>query len=518
MNSRTTLLVAALLALLPGARSFAQADAVSDAATAEPAPAPTDTVAEDAAAEDAAPDVAAADERLDLLDQTVPVADDVTGPPEADDAPELTDREQMMAEFERFKSLEAAGVFDQAENVAKRVVEMSIQLNGPRSNDTARALNNLGLIQHRMRNYEAAQQNFQSAIDILTENEDKLSRMLINPLKGLGASQLEGGRPDLAADTYGQAVHISHVNEGPHNLEQIEILEALAETNLRLGQLQEARDNQDSIYALSLRHFSGSAMDMVPSLLRRAAWQRRTGYILDERATHRRIIRIIESEKGKDDVALIEPLTRLGQSYFYVDTSESTSYQSSSVASGEMYFKRAVRIAEEHPNSDWVTLADSKLALADYYNFRGDQGRARKTYADVWELLSADEERLGKRREELERLTALNADPISQYIAGATRNDLLTGSTDLREGRIVVGYDVSSRGRVSSLKIVEVDPEDFDDMRRYVVRELRTRIYRPRFEDGEAVDTPNQVFTHSFYYLQGELDKIREQSEPSPDG
>lgn len=458
---------------------------------------------------------AADEDSLNGLDQTVPVAEEdealVDSPPEDDI--DLNDRDLLIAEFERFKTLQEVGSYDEALNAAKRVVEMSITQTGPTSNDTARSLSNLGLVQHRVGNYDAAQQNFQSAIDIITDNEDKLSSMLINPLKGLGAAQVAGGRPDLASKTYSQAVHISHVNSGPHNLDQIEILEALAETNLRLGEIASAKNNQDMIYALNLRHYRGNSMDLIDPLMRRASWQRRTGYILDERATYRRIIRIIETKNSKDDLSLIEPLMRLGESYFYVDTSESNAFQSSSVTSGELYFKRAVRIAEENPEATWQTLVDTKLALADHYNFRGDQSRARKVYSEVWDLLSDDEARLETRRNKLEQLIALNEDAIARYIGSATRKDRTSANSELREGRIVVTYDVSSRGRVGNLRIVEEEPAEFDDLRRTVVRELRTRIFRPRHVDGQPVDTPDQVYRHTYYYLQDELEQARDTAE-----
>jgi len=462
-------------------------------------------------------------DRITVLDQVVPVADEASAedrpagddqdgaaPPESlSDDPELSDRERLLAEFDRYKELKAAGVYDEAENVAKRVVEMSIQQTGPTSNDTAKALSNLAIVQHGANNYEAAQQNFQASIDIITDNEDNLSALLINPLTGLGSAQLEGGRPDLASRTFGQAVHISHVNEGPHNLEQIFILEALAETNLRLGSVEDAKNNQDMIYALNLRHYTGNAMDMVPSLMRRAKWQRRTGYVLDERATYRRVIRIVEAENGKDDFSLIEPLTRLGQSYYYIDTSDSGSFQAAGIASGEMYFKRAVRIADDHPDSSWQTLAGAKLALGDYYNFRGDQGRARKVYREIWNMLSEDEERIAARQEALENITLLNEDTIPSYVGSATRNDRLVSDTGLREGRVVVSYDINTRGRVAALKIVEAEPTDFEEMRRFVIREIRTRVFRPRFVDAQPTETPNQLFSHTFYYQQEELDARR---------
>ncbi len=463
-----------------------------------------------------ATDDPANDEAITVLDQTVPVAEE--GPPEEDPAIEgIDDMQLLVAEFERFKELKANGVLDQAENVAKRMIELSIRISGPTSNDTARALNNLAVVQHETGNYEAAQQNFSAAIEIIETNEDQLNEALINPLQGLGASQLESGRPDLAVRSFGRAVHISHVNEGPHNLDQIVILEALAETNLRLGSAEDAKYNQDMIYALNIRHYAGNSMAMLPSLMRRAAWQRRTGYILDERATYRRVIRIVESVNGKDHITLIEPLMKLGESYFFVDTSESSSYQAATAASGEMYFKRAVRIAAENPDADWAILAKAKIALGDYYNFRSNPNRARSNYRSAWHLMSAEEDRLEIRKRVLEVLTPLNEDTIPRFAGEANSADRQPDDNNLREGRIVVSYDVDARGRVTSLKFVEANPVEFDDMRRYIQREMRTRIFRPRFEDAEPVSSPNQMLSHTFYYRKDELDEMRaEKAAESP--
>lgn len=480
--------------------------------------------------------VPADDGPITILDQVVPVADEdppADGPPEEGSSEEgppgkgqpeegpsfeqINAHELLLAEFERFKELKAVGALDEAGNVAKRMVELSIRSTGPTSNDTAKALTNLAVIQHETEDYEAAQQNFAAAVEIIEDNEDRLNAELINPLRGLGASQLESGRPDLAVRTFGRAVHISHVNEGPHNLGQISILESLAETNLRLGSMEEAKNNQDMIYALNLRYYDGNSEEMVPSLLRRASWQHRTGYILDERATYRRVIRIIESESSKNDIALIAPLMKLGETYFFPDTSDTHSFQSATMASGEMYFKRAVRIAEQNPEPDWVILAKTKLALGDYYNFRSDQSRALRAYRDTWELMSAEEDRLDTRRLTLEVLTALNTNRMPRYAGDASASDRRLDENSLYEGRIIVSYDVTARGRVSGLKIVEATPVEFEDMRRYVRREMRTRIYRPRFEDAEPVASPNQAFTHTFYYRQEDLDKLREENDADSD-
>ena len=465
-----------------------------------------------------------ADDAVDeagLMDQTVPVAEEdaaaeaaaQTGPPRRRKA-QL--REELLDEFDNYKRLMSEGIYDEADTVAKRVVTLSIQLTGPRSSETAKALTNLGIVQHRNKQFDAAQQNFAAAIDIIEDREDRLNQRLINPLKGLGAAQLEGGRPDLAKQTFTRAIHITHVNEGPHNMDQIDILESLAETNVRLGSIEDARDMHDKIYLLHRRRYEDDQLALIPSLMRRAEWQHRAGYIVDEQATYRRAIRIIENNGSKQDVRLIEPLTKLGESYFYTDL-HGEQGQHYNPVTGEIYFKRALRIAESSPKADWAMIANSRLSLADYYMMGGNHTRARKLYQELWDSLSADETRLLYRDEIFGRAAPLNERPIPEFASESGPSPLGRPSEEFMQGSVTVSFSVSDRGRVIEIEPVEVVPGEFTDMQKLVHREIRGRLYRPRFEDAEPVKSSNQVFTHLFYYKQSDLEERREEAAGNAD-
>lgn len=458
------------------------------------------------AADEVAVDAPAEDEVISPLDQVVPVANDVSDAAPEDEPAQAVTEEDALREFARFRQLLEDRNFDEADVSAKRVVEMSIKVFGPQSRETAKALNNLAIVQHNNKQYSAAIQNFRSAIEILENVYDRLNGELVNPLKGLGAAQLSAGRPDQAVRSFGRATHITHVNEGPHNIEQVEILEALAEANVRLGEVEEARDTLDRIHAINVRHFSGDALGLLPSLMRRADWQHRAGYFNDERMTYRRAIRIIESSAGKNDPRLVSPLILLGQSYYYYEpVPDGSSAGIGLAASGETYFRRAVRIAEGAEDFPWLERAKAQLALADYYVGTETHNRARRIYAEVWNDLSLDEDRLAMREELLQTPAPLREGPLPQY-AGAASNGGSDGN--FLTGVIQVDYTVSERGRVKNIR-TEATPIEFTDMQRMVHREIRSRVYRPVLEDGEPVESPNQMFRHEFFYTQGQLDALK---------
>jgi len=456
-----------------------------------------------------------------LAASTVVFAQQVDVAREANDGLEIetiddgaADEERLLQEFQRYRSLLDEGAIDEADTSAKRIVALAIRIFGPESLETAKALSNLAIVQSRSGQYDAAIQNFESAVEIIEDVKDRLNDQLVNPLKGLGAAQLNSGRPDLAMGSYDRARHITHVNDGPHNIEQVEILEALAESTLRAGDTEAARDVLDRIHILNVRHFQNNALGLLPSLMRRGDWQHRAGYYNDERATYRRAIRIIEAQLGKDDPSLLPPLQKLGRSYYFVDMSDSNPFESGVVRNGEIYFKRAVRIADSVPDLHWSEVVDAQLALADYYIYSDAHNRARSIYTEMWAFLSADEERLQARARLLEQPNVVLQRPLPSYVSSnASRN---AKGDKLLTGTIRVDYTVSPRGRVRNLRTEAIPPE-FTDMQRMVHREVRSRVFRPMMANAKLQTTGNQVLEHNFFYQQSDLDKLRKSTQQPAD-
>lgn len=453
-----------------------------------------------------------AQDSVDPAEQTVPVADE----PEAtvideplrgvEFDPDATPEEKLFAEFDRYRQLVNDGVLDEADIAAKRIVEMAIKIYGPMSKETANALNNLGIVQHSNGQYDAAIQNFSSSVEIIEQVEDRLNDALINPLKGLGSAQLSNGRPDQARRTFTRAAHITEVNEGPHNLDQVEILESIAETYIRMGETKEARNTLDRIHIINVKHFEKDPVGLLPSLMNRANWQHRAGYYAEERTTYRRAIRIVESTLGKNDPLLVEPLRRLGESFYFVDATMSSPQQMGLISSGELYFKRAARIAEKSEEMNWRERTKATLALADYYTFIESQNRSRKMYKEVWEMLAEDDEKIAQRSEWFTDPQPLRQDTLPKFAGTPPAGG--TPPSELAIGRIAVEYTVSTRGRVRDLQ-TEAFPKEFSDMQRTVHREVRNRIFRPRLIDGVPVISEGLKFEHTFTYRKADLETLR---------
>jgi len=429
--------------------------------------------------------------------------------PEARESPE----ERLQRYFMLYKEALENKAYTEADTLAKQVVELSIQVFGINSLDSARALTNLGIAQHQNEDYDSAILNYSAAIDIIERVEDRLNSNLINPLKGLGAAQLASGQPDKAIDSFQRAVHVSHVNEGPHNLMQVDVLESLAETYLSVGEFDEVKDIQGHIFSLQARDVELNSLEAIPALERQARWQHRLQQFEQERYTWRKIIDIVEDRRGKDDLSLIAPLTELGKSYLFVGQPSMSFHQPTSISSGEIYLKRALRIAESNPEATWKTREGAMLALGDFYILSAKPSRARKIYSETWDLLSGDEERLKNRHDHLETLVVLQDVKPPKYVGidGQVRSDL--PGDNYRTGTIVYDYSVSSRGLTTDIDMVEAEPAGFEDMERAVLNNLRAMVHRPRLVDGDAVQTDDLTFTHKFFYRESDLPTVQQDGD-----
>ena len=428
---------------------------------------------------------------------------------ESDEADSDSQREQEIEELRRlfmlYREALANKAFMEADTLAKQGDELSIRLNGLDSHDSAKALTNLAIAQHNNRDYDSAQRNFLAAVGIVERIDDRLSAALINPLRGLAATQAAVGRVDLARASFQRAVHISHVNDGPHNKGQVETLSSMADLYMSVGDWEEAVDIQDTLYEIEARKIDPDSMEILPALENQANWQHRLRMYHRERVTWRRVINVIERHHGKNSTLLIPPLTSLGKSYLFVTPVEYDFQVDSSVASGETYLRRAIRIATTNADADWQTVVETRLALADDDVLAGRPNRAAKVYAETWDFLSDDEERHGNRRDHLERLNVLqNVYPPRYY--NVQKED--TGAPppeNFETGMVSFSFTVSETGRITQIKLLEKDPEEIAGFPETVARSMRHLIYRPRIEDRVMVRTPDVIFTHEFFYRESDL-------------
>lgn len=183
---------------------------------------------------------------------------------EPDPGIENSDEDEVRRLFDLYIDARVAGTAEEADVLAKQIVQVSITSFGRDSKGTAKALVNLASLQVTHEENTAAIQNLTAAIDIVERVENNLSLDLIGPLNAMGAAQFQAGNEDLAKEAWFRAVHISHVNLGPHNYQQIETLQAIGQVYEADGKNKKAKKIRRRIKYLQSREVPPAADVLLP--------------------------------------------------------------------------------------------------------------------------------------------------------------------------------------------------------------------------------------------------------------
>jgi len=398
-------------------------------------------------------------------------------------------------------------LYGEAEVSAKGLIELAIREGRQDDLSMAGLLVDLASAQRMQGNHGAALQNYEQAVGLIEANANMLDPALVEPLHGMGRSHIDNGRADLALPLLDRAIHVRHVNDGPHSLKQEATLESLVAAYLQLGKLDEAAGVADTLFLLYGRNFPGESMALVPALLKKGEILGQIGDRREERNTYNEAVKIVEMNSGKSSAELVRPFIRLGASheneYFdlYMSAeSEEDVPDDRLLSKAESFYESALELARSNDDVAWQTHADAVLSLGDFYTITEQQSRARVLYRDAWQLLTADEARLERRRVDLEGVVLLQRSLPDLTVALPDDYDSGGSTTDYATGHIVTQFTVTRRGRLADISLVEISPERNSNIEAEVKLSLTSHLYRPRFENGTAVDTFNQTIRYEFPY------------------
>lgn len=414
-------------------------------------------------------------------------------------APAASSDDDLERYLARYRESLEAGQYGEAELAAKQLLNHLLVGRSEVPAGTEDALSMLAQVQRLTAQYGASQQNYEAAIGLIERSDDRLSSRLIEPLQGLAATYRDAGDYAEALRTYDRALHISHVNEGPHTVEQVHILSGMVDANLAADESEAALELIDRMRMLYERSYSPYALELLPALYRRAELLNALGLHREERSQYRRINRIMAEHYGTADPVLIAPYLAIGRTYLH-EAGDVVFRSEPTTENGETYFLRALAVAEANPEGDPEMFADCLLALGDYYTVLNVIDKARLQYERAWEVLS-DEALLGVRGRNLERpvlLRRLALSPYPDYNYGWSRADV--DQAELREGHIRARFTITDRGRVEDVEIIEAVPSGLPQMQSRVRYGVKDFIYRPAHLDSVPVESQGILYQHDFYY------------------
>lgn len=398
------------------------------------------------------------------------------------------------------------GLYGEAEAYAKQALESAIAEGVYYQIETATLLVRLATAQLRQGKHEAARQNFEIAVDIVEENSDRLDRALVGPLNGVATSYMAGARADLALPFIERALHVVHVNEGPHSIEQIASLQLLASAYEQMGELDKALDAVERNYLVSLRQYSGRSTEMVPAMLEKGRILGALGRRDEERDVYGQARQWIVEAGGEPSALLVDVLLRLGESYRdeYFETQLAAREEvelpdEQLLHDAQTTFELAQAAAEGlDASKDLRTVLDVHLSLGDFYTLRNDSGPARKHYQEAWRLMAmydAGGVMWGSAFDTMLPLVEVSPD-LSVALDGEPGESVASSRYDT--GDIVVQFTITRRGRVRDFGVVEIHPARNAAIEAEVREAVKKLVFRPRYENGFAVDWPGRTLRYEY--------------------
>lgn len=356
---------------------------------------------------------------------------------------------------------------------------------------------------------------YQFYITDLESRQGAYAPGLSEQLMGLGRSYHEQGLFEEAIKVLKRAVHVSRINNGLNDAAQIPLLEQLIQSLIAKGDYDTADERQYYLYRLQRRLYSASDPQMSAAMMRRARWEQQAyalsvgdesfSRLLTMWQLYSRVVTNIAQTEGNNSVLLLEPLNGMVETQYLIaayDGESKSGIQFGEVGSGNPDVARfdlvqinnykqgqavlgAIRDvlrANESPQSSKST--EALIDLGDWIQWHGNLRAAEEVYREAWAELSL--------------LDA--AEDLLNYHFGSPQliPGLSSAHRDLEppasiSGYAELSYAVNKRGRVYDLELVSNQPGEAtpDAEPNTLMRRLQRKLFRPRYENGEPIETVN---------------------------
>jgi TonB family protein len=396
---------------------------------------------------------------------------------------------------------------------AEKLVTAAREREPPQPLPLAEALSLLGGAHFGAGDYVNAEAAYAEARQLVEEHGGAMNAALLDPLRGLGYTFAATGRHAEAAVLLDRALLISRRNYGLFDIGQQGVLRQLASSLTKLGRAPEAERHMNYLVRVAERTYGADNPQVAPTLCLVGDWYADVGEFDRAREQYRDALELVTRKLGRSHLALVEPLRGLARTYtqeLYYSTlgirtsrervptdADGTSNEHQAInpryldSDGEKALERALKIIESQPTPPRETYIETLIQLGDWRQIRQQKDRALPLYRRAAALIAEDDAaQSDESSEHKEGKPAPLSFPVRIYYPTpwlATRN-LTLSSDQVDETFVQVEFTVTREGDVTDARVVEKNGTS-----RQVAESLeaiRGARFRPRFTNGEAVDTP----------------------------
>jgi tetratricopeptide (TPR) repeat protein len=440
-------------------------------------------------------------------------------PPSAADqagaAPVGTSRDDAIAEFRRrHDAKDYAGAIVQGRHV------IAILRQDPATNpeDLQTAMMNLGAVQVLGEDYLGAEETYKSVIAALESQGRMTTPRMARAAAGLANSYYFAKRYELAANAYERAIQLNRRNEGLFNEEQLPLLDRHADSLTALGRLEEALQSLAYGMRIADRRWGSQDQRTIDRLEQLGRWYTRVHAWEAGRQALRSAVRLIEKRSGPYAMELVSPLRGIADSYLsqLLDPAamrESAEESHTSVfgdsnnpsgmpgrtpgllaSEGERALERAIEIIDHQPHPPPLQVASVHTQMGDWYQTRLQTDRAMPHYRLAWGAAGDAPPIDGQSFREFlfGKPTLLHFDRLTEWDRYAKKPP-----NEVEPHTVEIDLTVNAEGRVRARKLVSNDGDAH--LAEDALEAADTARYRPRFLDGNPVETSDVRLTQTYY-------------------
>ncbi len=438
--------------------------------------------------------------------------------------------EDAYAEFKRrFEQRDYPGAAEQG-----RVVLAQAESRKPPSSELLQvALMNLGIAQRLAGDFLGSEASYQRVIDLI-EGTGRLSNSRLGrAYAGLALTYSAARRYDLAVPAFDRAIALMRRSEGLFNEEQLPLLEKQAEALTELDRPSDAL--QAHRYALRLvgHRYGEESMRYAQELETFGRWYTSARAYESARVVLRDALDLVQKLKGPDSLELVGPLTATADNARRWLMDPNVSFTSSADEQGRTLYhdpvvpgppslspsmiaseglralERATTIVDSTPDAPPASVAAVHVQLGDLFQIRQSPESALPQYQLAWQAAARAAPIDGRAMQEV-----LFGNPLLlQYVLPDGWNRYAARPPEEAERRLVeIEATVDTEGRLKDPKLLS-DAGDPKFAQR-ALRAAETARYRPRFVDGQPVETPGVRFSQPLYVLREGVEPANSARKP----
>ena len=270
----------------------------------------------------------------------------------------------------RFSEMYAAGRYEEAIPLATEALAIREKLLGPDHPDTAKSLNNLGVLYDTMGDYAKAEPLYERSLAIREKTLGPDDPAIATALNNLGMLEKAMGHYAEAKQRYERALAINQKALGPEHPDTATCLDNLGELYRQIGQYKEAESVCQRALAIREKALGPECVETAMSLNALAVLYTAIGEYAKAEPLYQRALTIQEKLRGSEHPNLAPILNNLASLY------QSTA----KYAEAKSFFERALRIAENAMGPKHPETAISLNNLASLYDSMGEYEKAEPLY------------------------------------------------------------------------------------------------------------------------------------------